>query len=90
MRTSLNELQHIEEQLQAIKKEPNRKLIWEAQLLADPKLKGKVFWQNRAYQIIRYFGRKELKYELNVIHKLLMTSSGKESFQEKVRNIFSP
>ena len=90
MRTSLNELQHIEAQLREIKKDPERKLIWKAQLLADPKLNEKVKWQKRVYQIIRYFGRKELKYELETIHTTLMTSSGKGSFKEKVRNIFSP
>ena len=88
MRTSLNELQYIEKQLHEIKKSLNRKLIWEAQLLADPKLKYKVEWQIRAYQVIRHLGRRELKKELDMIHETLISNPSNRSFKKKVRSIF--
>lgn len=89
MRTSLNEIRSIEIQLQKAKKNPEEYLYWKARLLIDPELNAKVKWQEKAYKLIRYFGRKSLKKDLNTLHQNLMLNPANKHFQLRVREIFS-
>lgn len=89
MRTSLNEIRNIELQLQEPQKSPEEDLIWKAKLLIDPELNNKVKWQVKAYQLVRYFGRKSLKKDLNDLHHNLMVNPAHKHFQVRVQEIFS-
>lgn len=89
MRTSLNEIRNIELQLQQSQNCPEEDLIWKARLLIDLELNDKVKWQVKAYQLVRYFGRKNLKKDLNDLHHNLMINPANKHFQLRVREIFS-
>ena len=64
------------------------KLLWDAQILANPVLKEKVKWQQRVYDLIRISGRRHLKKELKQLHKERMQNPIYTSFQNRVKELF--
>jgi thioesterase domain-containing protein len=88
MRTSLNKLFETEQYL-AGQLSPEDQLLYEALLIVDTDLSEQTRWQKHTYDVIRAYGRMELKDKLDRMHQQLMTEPQHRSFRNKIRNIFS-
>jgi hypothetical protein len=64
-------------------------LVFEAKLMLDHDLADKVIWQQKAYDTIQQFGRRQLKKEIELIHHNLFTQPGHIGFSQKIRRLFS-
>lgn len=88
MRTSLNEIKKIEDHLfQKSAKEDS--LLMEARLILDPALRDKFVWQEKTYEVIKMYGRKKMKEDLDAIHRKLFLDPEHESFKNKILKIFN-
>ena len=88
MKTSLNELRLIEHYLLSDDKD-GESLLFEAKMILQPELKQQVYWQNKTYQMVRDYGRKQLKNEIDNIHETLFNTDEHRSFRQKVMRLFS-
>ena len=88
MRTSLIETEQIEAHLLQISN-PGDALVFEAKLLLQPELQEKVQWQKETYNIVRRYGRDQLKKEIEAVHQQLFTQAQHQSFSQKIRQLFS-
>ncbi|MGN7989958.1 hypothetical protein ACTJKC_21620 [Pedobacter sp. 22226] len=87
MKTSLHELRSIEHYLLSDNKD-GESFLFEAKLILQPELEEQVYWQNKTYQMVRNYGRKQLKNELNNIHETLFNTDEHQSFRQKVMRLF--
>ena len=87
MRTSLIETEQIEAHLLQLSN-PGDSLVFEAKLLLDEELRDKTEWQKSTYNIIRLYGRKQLKKEIENVHQSLFNEAKHKSFSEKIKQIF--
>ncbi|MGE8427866.1 MAG: hypothetical protein ACN6O7_08315 [Sphingobacterium sp.] len=87
MMTSWNETQQIEAYLFGIAA-PEDALLFEAQLVLDEELAYKVIAQQKAYEAIQQFGRKQLKTEIEAITQALFTYPEHVSFRKKIIKLF--
>lgn len=87
MRTSLTETQRIEQFLFRQAK-PEEHLLMEAEMYIDPSLIEKVEWQERTYQLIREYGRNQLRKEIRAVSQKLFSEPKHIRFQRKIRSIF--
>lgn len=87
MRTLLNEVAAIENYL-LNKNVPDEQLLFEAKLIIDPQLQEKVTAQRQTYQLVKQYGRKQLKAELEAVYKKLNTEPAHQSFMKKINRIF--
>ncbi|MEK6477268.1 hypothetical protein WJR50_07030 [Catalinimonas sp. 4WD22] len=88
MRTSLNEIKAIEQHLLQ-EQQPEEALLFEARMMLDEGLKENVQWQQQAYQLVRAYGRKQLRAEIEAIHQQLFTQARHRSFRQKVLSLFA-
>jgi hypothetical protein len=88
MRTSLIETEQIEAHLLQLSN-PGDALVFEAKLLLDDELNDKLYWQKSAYNMVRQYGRNQLKKEIEAVHQTLFKEAAHKSFSEKIRQIFS-
>ena len=88
MKTSLNELRLIEHYLLSDNKD-GESFLFEAKMILQPDLKQQVYWQNKTYQMVRDYGRKQLKNEIENIHETLFNTDTHQSFRQKVMRLFS-
>lgn len=88
MRTSLTETQQIEAHIMQLS-EPGEALVFEARLLLEPELKDKMQWQQKTYQIIRQYGRGQLKQEIEAVHQKLFTEPEHLNFRQRIKKLFS-
>lgn len=88
MRTSLLETEQIEAHLLR-SAEPGDALVFEARLLLEPGLKDKMLWQQKTYNIVRQYGREQLKGELEAVHRQLFNDCAHQSFRRKIMRLFS-
>ncbi|MEM8940468.1 MAG: hypothetical protein AAGC64_14110 [Bacteroidota bacterium] len=87
MRTSLTEIEQIEDWLFKQGAIQNR-LLLEAKMLSDPRIKENVQWQSYMYDLIRLYGQEKLREEIKATqHKLFQTPKYR-SFQDRIRLIF--
>lgn len=68
--------------------ETGDRLVVEARLLLDKQLSDDVSWQQRTYALIRAYGRKCLKAEIEAVHKKMFSEKKFEGFREKIHHIF--
>ena len=88
MRTSLNEIKAIEQHLlQEVPSEDS--LLFEAHIILDPELKEKVQWQQKVYQLVRDYGRQQLRTEIEAVHQQLFTQPKHKGFRQKVLSLFT-
>lgn len=87
MRTSLNEIQHIENYLQG-KLNGQEEVLFRAKLLLNSSLAENKQAQQKSYQLIRAYGRKQLKQEIEIVHQKLFMQAEHKSFRQKIRGIF--
>lgn len=88
MRTSLNEIESIENYLFG-RLGTGEKLMFDARLILDPQMAEKVAWQKQAYRLVQQYGRKKLKSELEMIHQKLFEKPEHEGFRQKILQLFS-
>jgi hypothetical protein len=88
MRTSLIETEQIEAHLLKLSN-PGDTLVFEARLLLEPDLHQKSVWQRETYNMIRSYGRDQLKKEIEAVHQKLFTQPEHRSFSQKIRQLFS-
>lgn len=87
MRTSLNEIHHIEQHL--LGQLPNEEsLLMEAKMSLNPDLAQKVALQEETYALVKQYGRKKLRAEIVQVEKRLFTSPGYLSFRQRIMNLF--
>ncbi|MEM0941356.1 MAG: hypothetical protein AAF600_15545 [Bacteroidota bacterium] len=87
MRTSLTETKQIEDWLLKQGAIQNR-LLLEAKMLSNPKVKENVQWQSYTYDLIRLYGREKLREEIKAIQHTLFQTPKYRSFQDRIRSIF--
>lgn len=87
MRTSLIETAQIENWLQHHEDVQNR-LVMEAKILSNSKLREKAQWQSVTYELVHLYGQKKLRKEIKVIEHQLFHTSKYRSFQHRIRSIF--
>ncbi len=87
MRTLLTEVQQIEQHL-LHRNEPGDALVFEAKMILDDELREKVSLQKQSYAFINFYGRKQLKQELETVHQQLFTSAKHSSFRERILKLF--
>jgi len=85
--TSWNETQQIEAYIFGIA-QPEDVLLFEAKLLLDEELADKVTAQQKTYDAIRQFGRKQLKLEIEAVQQRLFTHPQHHSFSQKIIRLF--
>lgn len=88
MRTSLIETEQIEAHLLHLSN-PGDTLVFEARLLIEPDLYEKLQWQKETYNMVRLYGRDQLKKEIEAAHQKLFTQLEYRSFSQKIRQLFS-
>lgn len=88
MRTSLNEIKKTEQYLLK-ENPPEEALLFEAQMILDPRLKEKAEWQQKTYQLVRAYGRLQLRAEIEAVHQQLFTKPAYKSFRQKIRSFFN-
>lgn len=67
---------------------PEDRLLLEAQLRLDAGLAEKLKWQQKTYQLIREYGRRQLRQEIQAAHDQLFNSPDHAGFRQKIRSIF--
>jgi hypothetical protein len=87
MRTLLTEVQQIENHL-LHRHKPVDALVFEARLILDEELKEKARLQSKAYAFVNFYGRKQLKHELEAVHQQLFTSAKHSGFRQRVLKLF--
>lgn len=67
---------------------PENKLLMEARLLVNDRLKEQLLWQEKTYTLIKECGRRQLKRELEKVHQRLFSENRFESFRKQIESIF--
>ena len=88
MRTSLNDIQQIDDYLLKVAGEGDNALF-EARLILQPALQENLLWQQRTYNIIRQYSRRQLKAEIATVHQQLFHEPEHSSFRQKIMAFFS-
>ena len=87
MRTSLNDIKHIDDYLLQYAGIADRALF-EARLILQPALQENLAWQQKTYDIIKQYSRRRLKEEIESVHQQLFTEPEHISFRRKILAIF--
>ena len=87
MRTLLNEVQEIEAHLLK-NNAPGDALLFEAKLILDDELKDKTHYQQKAYELISFYGRRQLKQEIAAVHQKLFTQQEHRGFRARILRLF--
>ena len=64
------------------------RLVFEAQLVLDSSLRDDLQWQQRTYDLIRQYGRQQLRDEIKAAERQLFRSYQHRSFQRMIRQLF--
>jgi hypothetical protein len=88
MKTSLIETQQIEAHLLRLSS-PGEALLFEAKMLLDEELAEKLQWQKNACDMVKRYGRRQLKQEIEAVQQRLFSEARHKNFSEKIRQIFS-
>ena len=83
----MNEVQQIEHYLSGTMI-PEDRLVMDARLLIDSRLRENVFWQQKTYMLIKNHARKNLRMEIETVHTRLFAEDRFKSFRQKIKNIF--
>ena len=85
---TLNEVEQIERYILG-ELGPASKLVFEAKLLISRQLSREVDCQRKLRSVVRQYGRRTLKLEVERIHRALFTDTTKQKFQQEVHLIFN-
>lgn len=87
MRTSLNDLQLIEESLNGTIR-PENALLLRAKELLDPEWNENIRAQQQAYQLIQQYGRQQLRMEIAAADEKIFRSAAHAGFRKKIFRLF--
>lgn len=87
MRTLWNDTLQIEKHLTG-SHTPGEALLFEAKLLLEPNLNDTIQLQQKTYNAICDYGRRELKKDIESVHKQLFSSPQHSNFSQKIRQLF--
>lgn len=88
MKTSLNELQLIEDFLLSAGNEED-KVVMEARILLQPDLRESIGWQQKTYQLVHAHGRSQLREEIRQVHEKLFTAPEHSAFRKMIKRFFN-
>ena len=88
MMTSLTETAQIDAYILGTA-QPGDALVFEAKMLLAPELKEKFFWQKKATELVKQYGQKQLRQEIEDIHRQLFTLPEHAGFGNKIRRLFT-
>lgn len=88
MRTSLNNIRETEEYLFDILT-PVERLIFNARMLVNPLLRRDTHFQQKAYRVIRHYGRKKLREEIGAVETRMFNDGDARSLQSQISKIFN-
>ena len=87
MKISWNDTRHIERYLNdELSKE--EKILFEAQLVLDPHFKLNVGLLKQIHSLIKLYGRKKMKVEIEKIHYKLFQNPEHVIFQQRIQQLF--
>jgi hypothetical protein len=84
----LNEIKLIDEHLFK-SGSPEDGLLFDALLILNPMLKNDIVWQKKTHQVVRQYGRKKLKSEIEAVHQQLFHEPKHRSFRQRILSFFS-
>lgn len=87
MRTSLIETEQIEKFIRQ-EGDASEHLLMEARMQIDSELAQRVAFQKQTYQLIREYGRQQLRGEIHQAQKKIFSDSAYRKFQTRVRSYF--
>ncbi|MEQ8470054.1 MAG: hypothetical protein RIC35_02660 [Marinoscillum sp.] len=87
MRTSLHELDMIEQAL--LMKKPEYQMLLEAKQQLDPSTAEHINWQKITYQAIVQFGHIQLKQDIQLVDQQLFSHKKHKSFRAYIRSLFN-
>lgn len=88
MTTSLIETAQIDAYLSGIV-QPGDALVFEARLLLDAELSDKLQWQQKALGLVKLYGQRQLRREIEDIHRQLFTLPEHAGFKQKIKRLFT-
>lgn len=88
MKTSLNELQLVEDFL-LVNTNAEDKVLMQARQILQPHLRESVYWQQKTYRLIETYGREQLRKEIKQVDQKLFTAPEYFSFSERIKRFFS-
>lgn len=68
--------------------DPAQRLLTEAKLMLNPALADKLLWQKKTQELVRSYGRAELKKELVELENKLWTEPRFRTFKKTILNLF--
>ena len=68
---------------------PDDHLLAEAKMLVNPELKEKTVWQKMTYGLVKKYGRKKLREEIQQTENLLFNDPEFAAFRKKIHSIFN-
>jgi len=87
MKISWNDTYHIEQYLNN-KLSKEEKILFEAQLVLDPRFKLNVGLQKQVHSLIKLYGRRKMKAEIGKIHHKLFQNPEHVIFQQRIQQLF--
>lgn len=67
---------------------PQEQLLMEARLLIDTGLQEKVRWQQRSHELIKAYGRKQLRMDIERAQQRVFTEKAFGTFRQIINSIF--
>ena len=88
MKTSFSEIIEAEKYLDG-GLNPEESLMFEARLVIDENLRRNTFFQAMVNRLTRLYHRRQLKAEVEAVHKKLFDHPANVSFRKSITNIFN-
>lgn len=85
--TTLHETRQIENFLQGGMR-PAEQFLFEMKMTIDPALRNKVELQRRVYELVKMYGRRKLREEIERIHHRLFHDPDNFSFRQHIFSYF--
>ena len=87
MRTSLNEIKAIEDHLFK-QSSGEEEVIFQVHLLLNREMKENVKAQQRCYELINAYGRKQFRQEIEEVHQKLFSKKQHITFKNRILALF--
>lgn len=88
MKTSWNRIKQLERYLLR-QSTPEEDRLLEAQLTLDPSLREDLRGQRQTYDIVRRYGRQQLRREIEAVEHQLFHTPQHRGFQRMIRRLFT-
>lgn len=87
MKISWNDARHIERYLDN-RLSAEEKMLFEAQLVLDPRFKLNIGLQRQIRSLIKLYGRRKMKAQIGKIHHKLFHNPEHVIFQQRIQQLF--